>query len=78
MKEEKMMKKLLLLLVAVLIFSGCASVRESGFYEHDTRYASWSHMKFSLWGYKKQMDEETMKKAIEEGWWGIEIPHSPE
>jgi uncharacterized protein YceK len=73
-----MMKKLLLLLVSVLIFSGCASVRSSNNDGHDTHWASFSHMKFSLWGYK-QPKEEAMKKQTEEGgWWGTEVPYSPE
>ena len=71
------MKKLLLLLVAVLIFSGCASVSTSNFNGHDTNWASLSHMKFSLWGFKKPT-EEAMKKSDEEGWWGVEVPYSSE
>ena len=73
-----MMKKLLLLLVSVLIFSGCASVSTSNFHGHDTNWASLSHMKFSLWGYKKPNEEAMKKQTEEDGWWGIEVPYSPE
>jgi uncharacterized protein YceK len=64
------MKRVFVVLLVVFFFSGCAAVRESGFYDHSAQYKSWDHMKFSLWGFEK-MSPADVKKSQEEGWWGI-------
>ena len=47
------MKRWFVVITAILFLAGCgAAARESGFYEHDTLYKSWSHLKFSNCGYK--------------------------
>lgn len=70
------MKKLLLILILVSFLFGCASLRESEFYSHDTQWASRSHMEFSIWGYNNPTDD-TLKKSTTEGWWGVPFPYVP-
>ena len=64
------MKKMIVVLMGVFFLAGCgAAARESGFYEHNTMYRDWEHMKFSIWGYKQvESKEATLSK--EENWWG--------
>ena len=72
------MKRLCLLLLLGLFLVGCGSMgRQSEFWQHDSVYKNWDHMKFSLFGYKSPT-AEVAKKSQEQGWWGIEIPHIPE
>ena len=66
------MKKVLVI-VAILLLSGCAAMRESGWWEHKTQWASCEHAKFSLVGYKNPTFED-LKVTEEKGWWGKEIP----
>ena len=71
-----MMKKLLLILILVLFLFGCASLKKSEFLNHDTQWATWSHMKFSIWGYSNPT-EDTLEKSTKEGWWGVQVPYVP-
>lgn len=67
------MKRFFVVVMAVLFLSGCgAAARQSGFYEHDTMYKSWDHLKFSISGYKS-VDELEVKQSKEQGWWGTAI-----
>lgn len=70
------MKKLLLLVIASMFLFGCASFKESEFWEHDTMFASGAHMSYSIWGYKNP-DAKYQKLSEEQGWWGKEIPYIP-
>ena len=71
------MKKLWILLLLGMFLYGCgAAARESEFWQHDSVYKNWDHMKYSLWGYKTPT-KETGKQSLEQGWWGIEIPYIP-
>jgi hypothetical protein len=64
-------KKLCLLFLAGLFLSGCgAAARESEFWQHDTMYKNWDHLKFSWYGYKKPTPK-TGKESNQQGWWGI-------
>ena len=66
-----------LTIVITMFLYGCgAAARDSEFWQHDTIYKNWDHMKFSISGYKNPT-EETGKKSLEQGWWGIEIPYIP-
>jgi len=67
------MKRLLVVMMAVLFLAGCgAAARESGFYEHNTMYQSWDHMKFSIAGYK-QVSPVEVKESTEKNWWGLTV-----
>ena len=71
------MKRWLILFTMALFLSGCgAAARDSEFWQHDSMYKTWDHMKYSMSGYTKP-NKETGKKSIEQGWWGIEIPYVP-
>jgi hypothetical protein len=71
------MKRLIGVVILVLFLAGCgATVRESGFYDHDSHYKTLDHVAFSWWGYKHPT-AETMKESTEQGWWGLEIPYIP-
>lgn len=67
------MKKLLLVLLSVMFLFGCgAAARESGFYEHNTMYRDWDHLKFSIFGYK-QVDQKEVQLSKEQDWWGVPV-----
>jgi hypothetical protein len=69
---EENMKKLVVVLMGVLFIAGCAGARESGFYEHNTMYRDWEHLKFSGWGYK-HVETKEVALSKEEDWWGIMV-----
>ena len=72
------MKRLCLLLLLGLFLVGCGSMgRQSEFWQHDSVYKNWDHMKFSLSGHKNPT-LEVAKKSQKQEWWGIEIPYIPE
>ena len=72
-----MFKKLCVLALMALFLSGCgAAARKSEFWQHDSMYATWDHLKFSWFGYKGPTSE-TAKKSQTQDWWGIEIPYIP-
>ena len=67
------MKRLFVVMMAILFLAGCgAAARESGFYEHDTLYKSWTHLKFSNCGYKK-VGQKDVEKTKAQNWWGITV-----
>lgn len=67
------MKRIFVVVIAVLFLSGCgAAARESGFYEHNTMYKSWDHLRFSTCGYKS-VNELEVKQSKEQGWWGVTV-----
>jgi major membrane immunogen (membrane-anchored lipoprotein) len=69
------MKKMMVLMVLALLLAGCGkSAMRSEFYQHDSIYKSWDHMRFSWFGYRNPTDED-MQKSIDQGWWGIELPY---
>ena len=68
------MKKLFLVILMVMSLVGCGTAaKESEFWQHDTMYKNWDHMKYSLFGYKNPT-KETEKKSQEQDWWGIPKP----
>jgi hypothetical protein len=72
------MKKLVLLVLLGTFLAGCGQpAARSEFWQHRTMYSSWDHMKFSWSGYTEP-NEEDVRLAQEQGWWGIEVPHVPE
>lgn len=67
------MKRLLFVLMVSFFLAGCGTAaRQSEFYEHASMYQNWSHMGFSMCGYKKvTLDDARASRA--EQWWGIPI-----
>ncbi len=57
--------------VCCLLF-GCASMKESGWYEHDSHFASFEHLKFSAHGYKSPSSED-IAVCEAQVWWGIPV-----
>ena len=75
---EDDMKKLIVLGMIIALFTmGCGHMaKESEFYDHNTMYKNWDHMKFSMWGHKDPTTEVAQVSASEE-WWGIAVPYVP-
>jgi uncharacterized protein YceK len=70
------MKRLFVVMMTALFLSGCgAAARESGYYEHNTLYRSWDHLKFSMCGYKK-VDQKEATLSKEQDWWGKTVEES--
>lgn len=70
------MKRLFVVMMTALFLSGCgAAARESGYYEHNTLYKSWEHLKFSMCGYKN-VDQKEAMLSKEQGWWGLTVERS--
>ena len=70
------MKKLFIVLLGIMFLSGCgAAARESGYYEHNTLYKSWEHLKFSIFGYT-QVDKKEAQLSNEQNWWGETVKQS--
>lgn len=68
------MKKLFLLFLLGMFISGCgAAAQRSEFWQHDSIYKNWDHMKYS-WGGYKNSTEETLGKSEGQEWWGIPKP----
>ncbi len=65
------MKKAFAVMMMVLFLAGCgAAARESGYYEHNTMYRDWDHLKFSIYGYKtleqKEIQESKDQRLVGE------------
>ena len=71
-----MIKKFCALALLGLFLSGCAAATKSEFWQHDSMYASWDHLKFSWYGYKNPT-AKTGDESKNQGWWGIEVPYIP-
>lgn len=69
------MKKLVViiaLVVAVGLFIGCGAAQRSEFYQHDSMYKDWDHLKYSWGGYKHQATE-SIEESGDENWWGLPV-----
>ena len=65
------MKRLLVILALAAFLAGCGTAaKESQFWEHDTMYRNWDHLKYSWGGYEKA-DVSAAQQTTEEDWWGI-------
>ena len=65
------MKRLLVILAIVAFLAGCGTAaKDSQFWEHDTMYRNWDHLKFS-WGGYKNADDSAAEQTTDEDWWGI-------
>ena len=64
------MKKLGLALLMGFFLAGCGTAaKESEFWDHDTMYKNWEHLRYSWYGYKNP-SPETGKESREQAWWG--------
>jgi hypothetical protein len=71
------MKRLVIAGLLALFLAGCGhSAVSSEYYQHDSMYRNWDHLKFSWFGHKNPTAED-LKKSIEQQWWGIEVPYVP-
>ena len=71
------MKKLILIALASAFLMSCGQLAtRSEFWQHDTMYKNWDHMKFSWFGYKNPTSED-LQKAADQHWWGIDVPYVP-
>jgi hypothetical protein len=48
----------------------------SDFYNHDSVFKDWDHVKFSWWGYRTP-NAQAAQMSQDRGWWGEEIPYIP-
>jgi hypothetical protein len=70
------MKRWFVVMTAIFFLAGCgAAARESGFYEHNSLYKSWTHLKFSNWGYSR-VDQKDVEMTKAQSWWGITVEGS--
>lgn len=68
------MKRWVFMVVAGLFLSGCGQLaKESEFWDHQSMYKDWSHLYFSMGGYKN-CDPADASKSKDDGWWGITVP----
>lgn len=67
------MKKVLFLIAGALLLAGCS---QPGYFQHDTMYKNWDHMKFSWYGYNNP-SEDVAEKSMEQDWWGYDVPYVP-
>jgi hypothetical protein len=68
------MKRIFVVLLGVFFLFGCgAAARESGFYEHNTMYKSFSHLKFSVYGYAT-VEPKEVEMTKKQEWWGVTYP----
>ena len=72
------MKKLIVLSLILALFTmGCGHMaKESEFYDHESMYKNWDHMKFSMWGHNNPTTE-VAQVSSNESWWGIGVPYVP-
>lgn len=67
------MKKALFILVIAAFFAGCGTMAErSEFYDHDSMYRNFDHLKFSWYGYKSPTMSDS-KNSDNQNWWGIPV-----
>lgn len=70
---KERIKRWLALWLMILVLTGCgAAARESAFYEHNTMYRNFDHLKFSVYGYK-QVDQKEAGLSRQQDWWGIPV-----
>ncbi len=71
------MKKLIMGGLLAIFLMGCGqSALRSEFWQHDSVYKNWDHMKFSWFGYGTPTAEDQLN-SVEQGWWGIDVPYVP-
>ncbi len=77
-RKRRMGVKKLLIAGMIVMLCGCgAAIKESEFFKHDSVYNDWSHMGFSLIGYRN-IDQDDVNKSKSRNWWGITKPYYPD
>ena len=67
------MKKCIAMLCMCAFLAGCGTLaKQSEFWDHDSVYKNWSHLKYSWVGYKIPTPEKA-KQSHDQEWWGITI-----
>jgi hypothetical protein len=67
------MKKVYFILISLVFLAGCGTaVKESGYYDHNTHYRDFDHMKFSILGYKN-IEPKDVEVSTKENWWGLKV-----
>jgi hypothetical protein len=65
------MKRIVFVFLMLVFLLGCGTLgKKSEFWQHDSVYKNWDHLKFSWYGYKNVSEEEA-RMSKEQGWWGI-------
>lgn len=73
-----MAKKMMMVIILAILLTGCGqSAVRSEFWQHESVYKNWDHMKFSWFGYNNPPNPEDFQKSIDQQWWGIEVPYVP-
>ena len=71
------MKRIIVVLLGVFFLFGCgAAARESGYYEHNTLYKNFSHLKFSIVGFKQEITPKVVERSKKQDWWGATVEGS--
>lgn len=71
------MKRLALIALLGVFLMGCGnSAVQSEFFQHDSLYKNWDHLKYSWFGHRNPTPEDS-QKSVEQGWWGIDVPYVP-
>jgi len=68
---KKLSIMIALLTVAGLLI-GCAAAQRSEFYQHDSMYKNWDHLKYSWSGYKHQ-STGSIEESNAQKWWGLPV-----
>jgi hypothetical protein len=71
------MKRIIVVLLGLFFLAGCgAAARESAYYEHDSMYRNFSHLKFSIMGFKEDITPKVVERSKKQDWWGYLIEGS--
>jgi hypothetical protein len=71
------MKKISLifaLIVAAGLLFGCGTAAQrSEFWQHDSMYQDWDHLKYSWGSYKHTAPTVAVEKTTDRKWWGLPV-----
>jgi hypothetical protein len=71
------MKKFAVVALLTFFLLGCSqSGLQSEFWQHDSMYKNWDHLKFSWFGHYSPTAEDS-QMSTDQGWWGVDVPYVP-
>jgi hypothetical protein len=71
------MKKFVLVMLLTFFLFGCSqTATQSEFWQHDSVYKNWDHLKFSWFGHNNPTAEDSQMSS-EQAWWGMDVPYVP-